>query len=119
MYETTDASSYVLYKRPVQADTQAIVRYLAWRGVDARPAAIHERAWPPEVTDLPAVRDAEGTLHLGIDAVARFFEKRTRVPDLLRKALEFGRRNPGYRVGDTAEEGPTDAVVRRPNTVVD
>jgi hypothetical protein len=93
--------TYILYKNPVQLDTLAVVQYLHFMGhTDLLPQSIFERCFPGEISQLPAVYDTrDHRLYLGIDEVISFFETRSRVTDLLRKALEFKHQNPHYRVG--------------------
>jgi hypothetical protein len=95
---------YVLFKRPVSLDTLAMVQYLHWCGVDARPRAVYERNYPAGV-DAPAIRDDRSTVvHQGLDACATHLVRASRYPGdgpaLLAAARAFKAARPAYRIAD-------------------
>lgn len=75
---------YVLYKKPVQVDTLAIVRYLFHEhGFDARPSMCIERAHPAWVTELPSIMDLDDdSVHVGFEECVKYFEKVSGVGNL-------------------------------------
>ena len=83
---------YVLYKRPFQPETLAIVRYLERRdrseseydpenrehrnGDIYRPKICVERNYPEWVTELPSIKDlSTGSCYIGLSECVRFYER--------------------------------------------
>lgn len=88
--------NYTLYKKPIDTETLAIVRFLHHSGYDTRPTYIIERNYPSWVTDLPSIYD--GDYHIGMEACIQFFENKTHIENIKEKSAEFLLQNPKYRI---------------------
>lgn len=90
---------YTLYKRPIEMDTLAIVKYLYSIDKPFLPTVIVERAWP-EGIKLPAIYDHRNNLlYEGIDGCVRFYEITTgEATGLLDRAVHFMNAHPDYRI---------------------
>lgn len=91
---------YILYKHPIQDDTQAIVRYCHHKGYLIMPCVIYERHMDIEEEQLPAIYDADNHLwYYGINDVVKFYRLNTGLgKDLLERALAFSKRHPNYQI---------------------
>jgi hypothetical protein len=90
---------YILYKNPVQMETLSIVQYLHSEGILFLPKAIFERGYPQEISKLPSIYDlTEKKLYHGIEEVIKYYEKKTKIKKLLKKANDFKVKNPDYKI---------------------
>lgn len=95
----TEPIEYILYKNPIQMETLSIVQYLYSEGIIFIPKAIFERSYPSEISKLPSIYDlSEKKLYHGIDEVIKFYEKKTKIKKLLKKANDFKDKNPDYKI---------------------
>lgn len=93
--------AYILYKHPIQHETLSIVQYLHSLGIDMQPNSCVEALFPAWVTHLPSICLADTGDHIvGLDGCVRFFEKESGVHDIVRKANDFKKENPTYRIHD-------------------
>ena len=101
--------AYVLYKQPIQTETLSIVQYLHHEAphLKPRPFACVERNHPDwiedtmslpaiEITDDPGIRMR--TRYSGLQECVDFFETYSGVSNLTRRASDFKRDNPFYRI---------------------
>lgn len=75
----------------------AITRYLHSLGHNVRPKYVQERMFPPN-TVLPTIILSDGTILQGIDCIIEKYESVFGVYDLCRKAEDFIKVNPKYRI---------------------
>lgn len=60
-----------------------------------------EREFPAFVQQLPTIV-MFGQIYSGLGEIMKIYEKLTGVIGLLEKAIEFAKKNPGYRITDRA-----------------
>lgn len=89
---------YILYKNPIQLETLAIVRYLQYSGKPNIPRYCIEINHPSWVTSLPSVEEYNGTKHVGLDAVVKYYENKSEISDLLKKSEEFSKKFPDFTI---------------------
>jgi len=94
--------NYILYKNPIELDTLYIVQYLYSRGINVRPRCCIERNWADETEGkLPSIHDNDNDLwYLGLENVAKYYEKVTGINDILNLAHQFKKENPNYRINN-------------------
>jgi hypothetical protein len=88
---------YILYKHPIQYDTLNMVQYLYNINVDIQPIYCIERNHG--ITILPTIYDvSENKYYYGIEEVVRYYEINSKIGDLLKKSMEFKKKNPSYKI---------------------
>lgn len=90
--------TYVLYKNPIQTDTLAIVQYLNSLGIKLLPAYCIELNHSSWVVELPSIEVFGGRRYIGLRECIGFYESVSGERNLLKKALEFKEKNPGYKI---------------------
>lgn len=106
--------AYVLYKLPIQTETLSIVQYLHHEAphLRQRPFACVERNhpdWIANAMSLPAIEVLDDphlynagtrmrTRYSGLQECVDFFETYSGVSNLTRRASDFKRDNPFYRI---------------------
>ncbi len=90
--------SYVLYKNPIQHNTLHIVQYLHSIGKSNEPQHCIERNYPEWAINLPAIKELNGTTHIGFENVVKYYEQKSGVKDLLEKVNIFKIENPNYTI---------------------
>ncbi len=90
---------YILYKNPIQLDTLYIVQYLHYNKINFLPSYIIERSYPDFVTTLPTIF-YEGKYYIGLNEVVKLYENISGINNILEKANEFKKSNPGYSINN-------------------
>ena len=94
---------YKIHENPDCDILQSIVRYMyVMKLGDARPICIVERNMPTNITILPTIIMKNGNKIEGIDNISNYYEKLTNTTDLIKKACQFNKLNPNYRIGDNS-----------------
>ena len=96
----------ILYKQHDNdnCDTlQSIVRYMYANQIgDIRPSSIVERCMPASISVLPTISFENGYKLEGLDAIVNYYEKVTKIANLVDKTNNFAKLNPDYRITDKA-----------------
>jgi hypothetical protein len=90
-------AAYALYKQPTDHSIIHIIQFLHSQGHTYLPRAIVERAFPIQITKLPAIYDINAKkLYFGNTECVKFFEKYTKIKKIEKKTKEFKEKNPEY-----------------------
>lgn len=88
---------YILYKKPIQLETLAIVQYLHSINIFFLPDTIIERNHPSFIKELPSIIYKD-KLYSGLEEVITLYESYSNIENLLEKAIEFKEKNPKYTI---------------------
>lgn len=90
---------YILYKNPIQLDTLFIVQYLDSLNITLTPEYCIERNHPQQVSVLPSIYDSTNDKwYIGFQQCIVFYEKESKIDNILFKSVQFKEKNPDYRI---------------------